>query len=191
MKTFTTALLLMVMISSCYTETIVGPAGPRGPQGPTGADGAAGENGYVFEWTDINFTASNNYEVVLEYPSDFEGLESDVALVYLLWDTYTTNSGEEVEVWRALNQTILTEEGILMYKYDFGKYDARIFLEADYSLNMLGAIDTDNWIARVVVVPGDFWNSGRVDLSDYHAVKEMLGLPELNSTNTQNVDRRK
>jgi hypothetical protein len=178
MKAIATSLILLIVLSSCYTETVIGPEGPRGPQGPAGADG---ENGYVFEWEDVNFTSSNNYEVVLEYPGDFEGFNSDVALVYLLWDAYTTNSGEEVEVWRPLNQTLLTEDGTLMYKYDYSKYDAKIFLEADYSLDLLGAIDTDNWIVRVVVVPGDFWNSGRVDISDYQAVEELLGLPKLNS----------
>lgn len=192
MKTLLTLLSLIIILSltGCYTESIVGPTGPSGPQGPTGPAGADGESGYVFEWDNINFTAPN-YEVVLPFPNNFEGLNSDIALVYLLWDDYTTNDGELVEVWRPLNQTLLTEDGTLMYKYDFSKYDARIFIEADYSRDFLGAIDTDNWVARVVIVPGEFWNSGRMDFSNYHELKEALGLPDMNPQRSRVAERRK
>lgn len=182
-----TAILALISLSSCYTETVIG---PQGPQGPVGPKGDSGESGYVFEWENINFT-SPNYEAVLAFPNSFEGLDSDVALVYLLWDSYTNGSGENVEVWRPLSQTLLTEDGTLIYNYDFSKYDVRLFLEADFSRDLLGALDTDNWVARVVVVPGSFWNSGRVDFKDYNAVSEALGLPDLSSDRTNYTARKK
>lgn len=185
-----TAILALVSLASCYTETVVGPEGPQGRQGPVGPKGDDGESGYVFEWENINFTAPN-YDVVLSYPSSFKGLDSDVALVYLLWDTYTNGSGEQVEVWRPLSQTLLTEDGTLIYNFDNSKYDVRLFLEADFSRNMLGAIDTDGWVARVVVVPGNFWNAGRIDFSDYHAVEAALGLPDLSAQRSGYQSRKK
>ncbi len=174
-------LLILTLLASCteyYTTEPLPVPGPQGPIGPQGPQGVAAENAFVFEWENVDFTAPE-YEVILPYPDNFEGIASDVALVYFLWDTYETNDGEVVEVWRQLPQTILTDDGALQYNYDFSMYDVRLFMDAEFPLDLLGAIDTDDWIVRVVVVPGDFWDSGRVDLSDYHEVKEMLGLPDL------------
>ncbi|REE05669.1 hypothetical protein [Marinoscillum furvescens] len=169
---------LLILLSSCYSSTEVGPVGPPGPQGPIGPKGADAENAYVFEWENVNFTAPD-FEVILPYPDNFEGYASDVALTYLLWDTYTTDDGEVVEVWRKLSQSIPTADGMLVYNSDFSIYDVRLFLDAEFPLTWLGADDTDAWVVRVVIVPGDFWNSGRVDFSDYQAVAKALELPEL------------
>ena len=167
-----------VVLSSCIIDGdgVIGPRGPQGPEGPTGPQGAPGESGYVFEWENIDFT-SPDYEVFLSFPVDFETYDSDVILVYFLWGTEVID-GEEVDVWRPLPQNIFTEFGLLQYNFDYTKYDIRIFLDGNFDLDLLGAIDTDDWIARVVVVPGNFWNS-KVNFSDYDAVKEMLGLPDL------------
>lgn len=173
-------LLLLAIISLLITvscnESSIGPAGPVGPQGPRGFDGLDGEDGenaFVFEYIDINFTAPN-YEVFLNYPETFNGLESDVALVYLLWGTEEVN-GEVLEIWRLLPQTVLFVDGTLQYNYDFTRNDTRLFLSANFPLDELAAIDTDQWIARVVIVPGDFYDGGRIDLADYQAVVEALG----------------
>lgn len=176
MKRLFTILVLLGLfgLSACHIEG-QGPPGPRGPQGPEGPQGVPGESGYVFEWTGVSFTASNNYEVLLTYPSDFVGYDSDVALVYFLWPTDNSNE----DVWRLLPQTVLHPDGLLQYNFDFTKNDVRLFLDANFNLDYLGAVDTDDWVVRVVVVPGDYWNNSRVDFSDYNAVKQMLGLPEL------------
>lgn len=181
MKTFTSILsvILVLFLNACYVgpDGPPGPVGPRGPEGPQGPQGAPGESGYVFEYENINFTAPD-YEVILSYPDDFEGLASDVAVVYLLWDVQNID-GEDVEIWRQLPQTVITDDGILQYNFDFTKYDVRLFLDAQFPLDNLTAMDTDEWVARVVIVPGDFWNTGgRLDLADYNQVKETLGLPD-------------
>lgn len=148
--------------------------GPQGLQGPQGPQGPAGESGFVFEYEGINFTAPE-YSALLEYPNDFEGLDSDVALVYLLWGSEVEN-GQEVEIWRQLPQTVFTENGLLQYNFDFSKNSSLIFLNAEFPLDLLTAIDTDDWVARVVVIPGDFWNSGRVANMEYFELLEALGL---------------
>lgn len=177
-KLFTPVLILFIVsVSSCIVDGPMGPPGPQGPQGPTGPQGAAGENGYVFEYENVNFT-SPNYEVFLNYPDGFEGLPSDVALVYFLWDVQTID-GEEVEVWRQIPQILFTDYGTLQYSFDFTLFDVRLFMDGNFSLDLLGASYTDQWIVRVVIVPGDFVNGRSIDYSDYNKVKEALGLPEI------------
>ncbi|HCX22340.1 MAG TPA: hypothetical protein DHN29_10515 [Cytophagales bacterium] len=187
---FTSIIFASLLVFVSCTETYVGPAGPQGPQGPQGPAGSDGENAYVFEWSEVTFSAANNYEVILPYPDSFDGLASDVALVYFLWHTYETNDGELVEVWRQIPQTILTDDGALQYNYDFSMYDVRLFMDAEFPLDILGAIDTDNWIVRVVVVPGDFFNSGRINTADYDEVAKQLGLPDLSKDYTGQPARR-
>ncbi|MTI22138.1 collagen-like protein [Fulvivirga sp. RKSG066] len=191
MKTLFTifSMFALLTFSSCFIgdEGPVGPQGPRGPQGIEGPQGAPGESGYVFEQAGINFTAPD-YSYLFEYPSDFEVFDSDVAVVYLLWGQQEVG-GEVLDIWRQLPQTILTPDGLLQYNFDFTKYDVELFLDAEFDLDILTADDTDDWVMRVVVVPGEFWNTtrGRVDFSDYYEVKEMLGLPELGNHENQPV----
>jgi hypothetical protein len=172
-----TALLGLVLgMSSCVENNTPGPVGPRGPQGPQGPVGEPGENGFILEYENVNFTAPN-YEVFLNY-GDFEVLPSDVVLVYLLWDVQEIE-GEFIEIWRPLPQQVFHPDGLLQYNFDFAVTDTRLFLDANFPLDLLSAIDTDQWIVRLVIAPGDFVDfSGRVDLSDYEAVKTELGLPD-------------
>ena len=184
------ALLFLLGACTIREEGPIGPQGQQGVQGPQGIQGIQGESGFVMEWESVNFTAPN-YEVILPYSDfGFEGFNSDVALTYLLWGTEDIN-GETVEIWRKLQQTILTTDGILQYNYDFTKYDIRLFLDANYNLDLLTAIDTDAWVVRVVVVPGEFWNNGgRFDVSNYHEVAEALGLPEIEREPKSKITRR-
>ena len=176
--------LMMAVLSSCITDEV----GPAGPMGPQGEQGPKGDSGFVFEFEGVNFTAPE-YEAYLPYPDNFESLASDVALVYLLWDVVEVD-GEDFEVWRQLPQSIFTEFGLLQYNFDFTTLDVRLFMEADFDMSQLGAMDTDNWVVRVVIVPGDFWSSARLDASEisYEDIKDMLGLPELP---TPNVEKRR
>lgn len=183
MKTFfISAILMMIMaLSSCIES--VGPEGPMGPQGEKG------ESGYVFEFENVTFTGPD-YEVILPYPDNFESLTSDVVLAYMLWDVVKID-GKDTEVWRQLPQTILTEQGMLQYNFDFTVVDVRLFMDAEFDLGLLGAIDTDDWVVRLVVVPGDFWNSSRISSGEipYNELKQSLGLPDLRIPNSS-VKRR-
>lgn len=177
MKTLLNALIIVLLagLSSCINDE----PGPVGPEGPEGPQGPKGDSGFVFEYENVDFTAPD-YEVYLPFPDNFESLNSDVALVYFLWDVVDI-SGTETEVWRQIPQTLFLEQGTLQYNFDFTMADIRLFLNATFDLGLLGAIDTDDWVVRVVIVPGDFWNSSRLmsgELS-YDEAKEMFGLPEL------------
>ncbi|WP_420316155.1 hypothetical protein [Ekhidna sp.] len=163
MKRLYTLLLSGLVLFGCQ-----GPIGPRGFDGRDGIDGINGEEGYVFEYQ-FSFTAPD-YSQLLLLPNDFEMRDSDVMLVYFLWEI----TEENVEVWRALPQTLYFSDGLLAYNYDFTKFDANVFLDGTVNLNGLGADLTDNWIARVVVVPAQF--SGRIDYSNYEEVKAYFDL---------------
>lgn len=177
MRAILNAIVILVLsgLTSCISDN-VGPTGPMGPEGP---QGEKGDSGFVFEYEDINFTGPE-YEVFLPFPDDFESLSSDVALVYLLWDVVEID-GVDTEVWRQIPQSILTDDGILQYNFDFTMVDVRLFIEGDFDLSILGASDTDDWVARLVIVPGDFWSSSRLASGEiqYNELKEMLNLPEL------------
>ena len=178
MKTFTNIILLsgILMLYGCVVGE--GPQGLQGKQGLTGPQGPAGESSYVFEYEHINFTAPN-YEVYLDYPSNFEGLDSDVALTYLLWGVDTVN-GNPLNIWRQLPQTLITDKGQLIYNYDFTKKDIRLFLAAEFSLDLLTAFDTDEWVVRVVIVPGNIWSTARVDRTiGYYDLINTLGIKDI------------
>lgn len=161
--------LFGIMLSSCV-DSAVGPRGSDGYDGLDGLDGLNGEESYVFEY-EFDFTAPE-YSQVLSLPDDFTMLDSDVMLVFFLWDI-----SEGTEIWRSIPQTLYFSDGILNYNYDFTKYDAKVFLDGTVNLDGLGADYTDNWIARVVVVPGQF-TGGRstLDYSDYNQVKDYFQL---------------
>lgn len=168
-KFYAILMFITVSLSSCYQEGI---PGPSGLDGRDGLDGLDGEESYVFEY-ELTFTAPD-YSVLLNLPNDFNMLDSDVMLVYLLWEI--TENG--TEVWRLLPQTLYLADGIVSYNYDFTKFDASVFMDGTVNLDALGADFTDNWIARVVVVPGQFNGRSVIDYSDYNAVKEHLNLSD-------------
>lgn len=177
------SLIFLIGCTTEYYESVIpGPQGLPGPQGP------AGEAAFVFEYTEVNFFAPD-YEVVLEYPSDFEGLNSDVALAYLLWDVQEIN-GELVDVWRPLPQQVFAPFGTIQYNYDFTPYDIRLFMEGTFSADQLSPIDTEDWVVRVVIVPGNFWNGGRVTYPEYQEVIQQFGYLEPFITREGQVQRR-
>lgn len=167
---------LLFSLFSCQEEVYIeGPPGDPGPEGPAGLDG---EEGYTFEWENVDFLSADNYTVFLPLPEDFTMLYSDVVLVYLLWGTEEID-GEVLDIWKPLPQTTFTEFGTMQYGFDFTIYDVSLFLESNFNLNLLGPDYLDDWVVRVVVVPAQF-TDGRikqeVDYSNYYEVVEHFGL---------------
>lgn len=179
-KTFTILAALIALSFTACIQEVVGPVGPVGPEGPVGPQGEAGESAFVFEYSNVDFV-DPDYEVYLDYPDDFVGVNSDVTLAYLLWEVTEDSEGNDLEIWRALPQTVFTINGSVHYNYDFSKVDIHLFLMTDFDPALLEPIDTEDWIVRVVIVPGDLWTSGRtsIDHTDYNAVKEVYGLPDM------------
>ncbi len=160
--------LTLFAISSC-----TGPIGPQGFQGPEGPPGAPGGIEYAKAFEIVtNFTAANEYAVLEPY--GFEVFESDVTLVYVLWDVLENG----VNVWRLLPQTAYLSNGILSYNYDFTLTDVSIFL--DGTVPNFATVPEGfriNQVFRIVVIPSEFVAGGRQDFT-YEKVTETFGISE-------------
>ncbi len=180
------AAVILVFSFACMDSTgPIGPEGPRGPRGPQGNDGPKGDPGpeaVVFEYENVDFLPPG-YNVILEFP-EYQALPSDVVLVYALWDIEKVD-GEVFEVWRLLPQTTFPYDGTLVYNFNHTDVDIELFLDANFNIrdSFLGPDELDDWVIRIVIVPGQFLSNGRTngfnDFKDYHAVKEQFGLPDM------------
>lgn len=167
-------LALAVIMASCE-----GPVGPPGPPGFDGLDGLDGINilGKVLE-IEGTFNADNEYALFYEFPQTVEVFESDIVLVYILWDQAEDSNGEFVDIWRLLPQTRLLNQGILQYNFDHTFFDVSIFLEGDFDFSTLGPADTDNQIFRVAIMPAEFGQDETLDPTNLDAVLEKLQIGE-------------
>lgn len=128
----------------------------------------------VFEYSNVDFNFANGYNVFLDYPHTIYA--SDMVLIYHLYDVV---NGEDI--WRLMPQTYyLGGADALDYNFDFTRYDANIFLDANFDLNTLSAAWTQNQVFRVVVIPGNFGNKSAmsVDINDYHAIIKFYNINE-------------
>ncbi len=175
MRNFTWIIgILALLITACE-----GDPGPPGPPGLNGLDGLDGVNilGQVIE-IEGTFSADNDYALFFEFPQTVEVFESDVVLVYILWDQTEDSEGVPVDIWRLLPQTRLLDQGILQYNYDHTFFDVSVFLESDFDLSTLLPGDTDNQIFRIAVVPSDFAQGSKVNFSNIETVMSTLNVEE-------------
>ncbi len=167
MKTITGIILVVTMLTSCIGEP--------GPPGIDGLDGKDGDSflGSVFE-IEGDFTSQNDYAIFFEFPETLEIYESDVVLVYLLWEQTEDNNGSPVDIWRMLPQTIVINDKILQYNYDYTVFDVKLFLEGTIPFEELLPAETDNQIFRIVVLPADFVAKTDQDLTDFNGLMKSL-----------------
>ncbi len=174
--TFTLGLILALILTAC-----------SGSDGLDGRDGIDGVNitGNIYE-IEGDFTPDNEYSLYYKFPNganDIEIFESDVVLVYILWDQKEDNNGEAVDIWRLLPQTRLLDQGILQYNYEHTFLDTTIFLEADFNLNTLTYGDTDNQIFRIAILPAEK-ASGKLNKNNITDVMGVLGVKETDIVRT-------
>lgn len=158
-----------------------GPEGPPGFDGFDGRDGADGQDGVNILGTVIDIEGdfiADDYSIFYEFPQTTEVFESDIVLIYILWDQTEDGNGEAVDIWRLLPQTRILDQGLLQYNFDYTFFDVNIFLEADFDLSTLTAGDTDNQVFRIAVLPADLASGSRLDRSNVKAVMNTLGVSE-------------
>lgn len=163
MKKIVTLIFLTAILATACT----GDQGPMGPPGPPGNTGSPGNDGGIivssaFE-IDVTFNAANNFSFTENY--GFEVLESDVTLVYIVWETI-----DGVDIWRLLPQTVTFNTGTLIYNFDFTQTDVRFFLDGTVDFTTLDPEWTDNQVFRVVVIPAD--NVDGIDFSNLNEVMQ-------------------
>ncbi len=167
--------IAVIIITSC-----------EGPQGPPGEPGT-NILGTVFEMQG-DFTADNDYMLYYQFPSNFEVYDSDVVLVYMLWEQ--TNG---LDVWRLMPQTVAlktiypdwSETDVLQYNFDYTYYDVQVFLEGTMDFSTLLPAETDNQVFRIVVVPADFVAQKSVDINDMNS---LLNAPQLQINTIEHVN---
>ncbi len=169
--------LMMIFLFSCE-----GPQGPPGFDGFDGRDGLDGQDGIniLGKVLDIegSFTPENEYSIFYEFPQTVEVFETDVILVYLLWDVTEDGNGDPVDIWRLMPQTRIIDQGLLQYNYDHTFFDVNIFLETDFDPIGLLPADTDNQVFRIAVIPAELAESSKLDVSNIHMVMGRLGITE-------------
>lgn len=168
--------LITVFFISCE-----GPQGPPGFDGFDGVDGLDGADGIniLGQVVDIEgtFTLDNDYSIFYEFPQSIEVFETDVVLVYMLWDVTEDSNGELVDIWRLMPQTRILDQGLLQYNFDYTFFDVNIFLESDFDLSTLQAGDTDNQVFRIAILPAES-TTGKLDTSNINSVMAHLGVTE-------------
>lgn len=174
---------MLVAVATLSCEGPAGPPGPPGFDGLDGLDGADGVNilGSVYDIVG-DFTPENNYTLFSVFSDDapsVEVFETDVVLVYILWEQVDDpDGGAPIDVWRLLPQTRLLDQGILQYNYDHTFLDVSIFLESDFDLGTLLPGDTDNQVFRIAILPADGLGGAKLDVSNMQAVLDFMGVKE-------------
>ncbi|MDO6492090.1 MULTISPECIES: collagen-like protein [unclassified Cellulophaga] len=165
--TLTIAAIFALVLTAC-----------SGSDGRDGIDGQDGVDaiGSVYQVTG-DFNIGNNYTLTFEFPTAVEVFESDVVLVYILWEQVDGTDGQPINVWRLMPQTRLLDRGTLIYNYDHTFVDANFFLESDFDLSTLATGDTDNQTFRVAILPADAVN-GKLDTSNINDVMGILDTKE-------------
>lgn len=159
-----------------------GPAGPPGRDGFDGLNGLNGQDGVniLGQVVEIegSFSTQNNYSIFYVFPQSVEVFESDIVLVYLLWDQVPSDSGAPIDVWRLLPQTRILDQGLLQYNFDHTFEDVSIFLESDFNLDTLLPGDTQNQVFRIAVLPAEFASGSKIDRSNINSVMATLNVTE-------------
>jgi hypothetical protein len=166
---------LALLLSAALLISCEGPTGPMGPPGQDGEDGLDGDSflGTVFE-IQGDFTSENDFSLYFAFPESTVVYESDVVLVYILWEQTTIEGGEVLDVWRLLPQTVFLDEGILQYNYDFTYADVLIFLGGTIDFNTLLPGEAEDQIFRIAILPADYAESKSLDVSDYNSLMKSL-----------------
>jgi len=177
---------LNLFLGALVTIFLISCDGPQGPPGLDGFDGIDGQNGedginILGKVIDIEgtFSLDNDYSIFYEFPQSIEVFETDVVLVYMLWDETVDDNGELVDIWRLMPQTRILDQGLLQYNYDFTFLDVNIFLESDFDLSTLQAGDTDNQVFRIAILPAES-TTGKLDTSNINSVMSHIGIEEGN-----------
>lgn len=158
--------LLTLFLISCQGET--GPTGPQGPPGPVGS---------AYE-VQASFSEENSYSVISAIPDNIEVLESDIVMVYLLWEV-DQNTGNDV--WQPLPVSVFFDDGELQYGFDHTVADVQLFLTGDTDLSTVGNEFTQDQIFRIAILPVDYVQSNKINIENMQEV--------MNAVGQQNVER--
>ncbi len=151
----------------------------EGPVGPQGIPGEDADIGTVFD-IQGDFNSGNNYTLYTTYPSNLIVYDSDVVLVYILWEV-----ADGVDVWRLCPQTVVLDNGVIQYNYDYTQSDVQVYLEFTIPENELLSSETDNQVFRIAVLPAEFATNKSIDINDFNSLMEV---PQLKMNVLDKID---
>lgn len=161
---------LSLLLAALFFISCEGDPGPMGPDGPRGPQGPPGFVGQAFE-VEAYFNESNDYREVFEIPPYIAIDNSDIVSVYWLWD-----EDEDVgDVWQPLPASIYFEDGSEMqYSFDHSEFDVQLLLYGNTDLSTVGDDYTQQQFFKVVVLPVDYVETNKVDLSNMQEVMKAV-----------------
>jgi hypothetical protein len=165
----TMKVILLVPLVALFTACVFEATGPVHDGDDTGLIGS------VFE-IEGDFKPSNDWSLYYKFPANFVVYETDVVLVYILWDQVTDKSGKLQDVWRLLPQTVVLKEGVLQYNFDYTLNDVDIFLGGTLDLHTLLPAESQDQVFRIVVLPADFAMENSINLFNYDLVMKSLSV---------------
>lgn len=132
----------------------------------------------VYEVSNVNFTAANDYNPIIPLNPAIFG--SDMVLVYRLAGTDNGN-----DVWKLAPELYYLPDGTLDFGYNsnFTKNDVSIYMDG----NDLGSVLSSyrlNQVFRIVIIPGFLSTTGKSvnkqDFSNYRAVITKYNIDDSN-----------
>ncbi|MGB5819415.1 MAG: collagen-like protein [Saonia sp.] len=180
MKKITLALgvFLTLFIVSCE-----GPEGPPGFDGRDGEDGADGIQGQVIEVEGVGFEYifdlnSHSAIIAFEDETTFPVIREDAVLVYRFDGTAEFEDGGVEDLWSLIPQSFFLPEGTIQYTATHTSRDVEILIDGNFDLSSLDPGFTQDQIFRIVILPGEFAATSKVDKSNIGAVMQSLGVDE-------------
>lgn len=205
MKTIPALFIILVVFVFSSCEGPQGEAGPQGASGATGAQGPIGQTGppgaqgspgqagpagkitfYSTGWVKVNnqhwiedYEPSILSSAISVFGSDVDNLsQADLnGGIILVYDTWY----EDKSLINALPYDYVFEDNHVWFSYGASKTDkSQINVYATFTKNIdpKKFFADDQWV-RVIIIPASAGGRMKgVDLKDYHAVKEYLGLKD-------------
>ena len=172
-----------IVLGALFTIFLISCEGDQGPPGPPGLDGFDGIQGQVVEVDNINFDwypDMNNFSTLINFGdvTDFEVFEADAVLVYRYVGTTDLDDGSTAELWSQVPQNYFLPEGTLQYVFEHTFVDVEIFIDGNFDLSTLSTDFTDDQSFRIVFVPSEFAQAGKMDVSNLGNVMSALGIGE-------------
>lgn len=160
-------ILSFITVFALLLTACEGDPGPPGPQGQNGVNIV----GQSFERTTTFLDP--DYASTFEIPLEIELFETDMVLVYHLVGV----DSDGFDIWRIMPDTVYTNDGQeFQYNFEHNFDFVTVFIEAPstFDLNSLLPGDTQNQTFRIVILPVDFINNSRLDITNYYEVEQFI-----------------
>lgn len=135
--------------------------------------------GQVFEdYVSFDYSSDPGFwSVQIGIPSSIVVYESDAVLAYRYVESVSDGANGDADVWEMLPSVYFLGAGdIIQYVFNHTYFDVELIIDGNFDLRDLDRGYTDDQLFRFVVAPAAFITESKVDIADYEAVVEALGI---------------